>query len=287
MKTINSLSGGKTSSYLAAHYPADYNVFSLVCIDDKNCKPSDKNLIQKVNDKFEKYGFLQKYGDFIATAEDDKILKVMFDLEQMLGKEIVWVRHHSLDKWIDKKGMLMNMTMRYCTTETKIIPICEWVVNELMCKEDMQPVFMNQGIRIDEFERAKKGINREYRNKIITGKTNKGNKNKWTEYFWAVGNYPLIYDKITHYAIQEFWKDKNILFPEDSNCVGCFWKDVQQLRKNWDTQPNKMQWFSDQEKRKNHFFKPNIDYDQIKKVAIQQEFNFGTGSGCQAGFCTD
>ena len=62
---------------------------------------------------------------------------------------------------------------------------------------------------------------------------------------------------------------------------------MQQLRKNWDNQTNKMQWFADQEKRKNHFFKPNIDYNQIKKIAIQQEFNFGTGSGCQAGFCTD
>jgi hypothetical protein len=287
MKTINSLSGGKTSSYLAMNYPVDHNIFSLVCIDDEKCKPSDKNLIQKVNDKFEKYGFLEKYGEFVATAEDDKILKVMFDLEQMIGSEVIWVRHHSLDKWIDKKGMLMNMNMRYCTTETKIIPICEWVVNELMLKEDMQPVFMNQGIRLDEFERAKKGDNREYRNKIITGKSKTGNQNKWTEYFWAVGNYPLINDRISHYSIQNFWKHKNILFPEDSNCVGCFWKDVQQLRKNWDNQPNKMQWFSDQEKRKNHFFKPNIDYDQIKKIAIQQEFNFGTGSGCQAGFCTD
>ena len=287
MKTINSLSGGKTSSYLAMNYPVDYNIFSLVCIDDENCRPSDKKMVQAVNDKFEKYGYLKKYGEFIATAEDDKILKVMFDLEQMLGSEIVWVRHQSLDWWIDKKGMLMNMNMRYCTTETKIIPICEWVVNELMLKEDMQPVFMNQGIRLDEFERGKKGDNREYRNKIITGKSKNGTRNKWTEYFWAVGNYPLIYDRISHYSIQEYWKSKNILFPEDSNCVGCFWKDVQQLRKNWDNQPNKMQWFSDQEKRKNHFFKPNIDYDQIKKIAIQQEFNFGTGSGCQAGFCTD
>ena len=287
MKTINSLSGGKTSSYLAMNYPVDHNIFSLVCIDDERCKPSDKNLIQKVNDKLEKYGFLEKYGEFVATAEDDKILKVMFDLEQMIGSEIIWVRHHSLDKWIDKKGMLMNMNMRYCTTETKIIPICEWVVNELMLKEDMQAVFMNQGIRLDEFERAKKGKDREYRNKIITGRSKKGNQNKWTEYFWAVGNYPLINDRISHYSIQDFWKDKSILFPEDSNCVGCFWKDVQQLRKNWDNQPNKMQWFSDQEKRKKHFFKPNIDYDQIKKIAIQQEFNFGTGSGCQAGFCTD
>jgi hypothetical protein len=48
-------------------------------------------MIHAVNDKLEKYGYLQKYGEFIATAEDDKILKVMFDLEQMLGSEIVWV----------------------------------------------------------------------------------------------------------------------------------------------------------------------------------------------------
>ena len=27
MKTVNSLSGGKTSSYIAANYPADYDVF--------------------------------------------------------------------------------------------------------------------------------------------------------------------------------------------------------------------------------------------------------------------
>ena len=30
MKTVNSISGGKTSAYIAAHYPSDYNVFSLV-----------------------------------------------------------------------------------------------------------------------------------------------------------------------------------------------------------------------------------------------------------------
>lgn len=287
MKTINSLSGGKTSSYLAVNYPVDHNIFSLVRIDDEKCKPSDIKMIQLVNDKLEKYGYLEKYGEFVATAEDDKILKVMFDLEQMIGSEIVWVCHHSLDKWIDKKGMLMNMTMRYCTTETKIIPICEWVVNELMLKGDFQPVFMNQGIRFDEFERAKTGLGREYRNKIITGKSNNGKRNKWTEYFWAVANYPLIDDEIFHFSIQEFWKEKEIDFPIDSNCIGCFWKDVQQLRKNWDDHPNKMEWFSYQEKRKNHFFKPNINYDQIKEVAIQQEFNFGTGSGCQAGFCTD
>lgn len=30
MITVNSLSGGKTSSYLAANYPANYDIFALV-----------------------------------------------------------------------------------------------------------------------------------------------------------------------------------------------------------------------------------------------------------------
>ena len=37
MKTVNSISGGKTSAYIAKHYPADINVFSLVRIEDKEC----------------------------------------------------------------------------------------------------------------------------------------------------------------------------------------------------------------------------------------------------------
>ena len=44
MKTINSLSGGKTSSYIAANYPADYNVFALVRIEDNKCKFPDAKI---------------------------------------------------------------------------------------------------------------------------------------------------------------------------------------------------------------------------------------------------
>ena len=50
MKTVNSLSGGKTSSYIAANYPADYNLFCLVTTKDKNCLFPDKKLRQVVSD---------------------------------------------------------------------------------------------------------------------------------------------------------------------------------------------------------------------------------------------
>ena len=281
MKTVNSLSGGKTSSYLAVHNPADYNVFSLVCIKDEKLKPKDKKLVQRVNDKLNEYGFVDKYGEFIATAEDDLILDVIFDIEQKIGKEIAWVRYHYFEDVIDKKGMLPNMGMRYCTTELKIIPICEFIVNNVE-----YPVLMNQGIRYEESHRCKQGDQKEYRNKIIVGKHKNGN-NKWQEYFWAIANYPLVDDEIMHHDVQNYWLEQDILFPKDSNCVGCFWKPIQQLRKNWDDQTGKMNWFSEQEKRRNHFFKPNIDYDQIKKVSLQLDFNFGTGTGCSGGFCTD
>jgi hypothetical protein len=83
MKTVNSISGGKTSSYLAKHYPADYNLFSLVRIEDKNCTPKDKKLVQLVSDKIG--------TEFIATAESDLTLKVVLDLEQVIGSEIKWL----------------------------------------------------------------------------------------------------------------------------------------------------------------------------------------------------
>ena len=61
MVTVNSLSGGKTSSYMAVHYPADYNIFALVTIEDVKCKPFDISLIIYVSNKLGK--------EFISTAE--------------------------------------------------------------------------------------------------------------------------------------------------------------------------------------------------------------------------
>ena len=287
MKTINSLSGGKTSSYLAVHYPADYNIFSLVCIDDKKCVPLDKKIVQSINDKFEKYGYIKKYGEFIATAEDDKTLKVMFDLEQMLGKQIVWVRGDSFETIIKKKGNVVpNMARRFCTSEMKMRPIGEFVYHNIMDKKDLQPVFSNVGFRYDEKERAKTTMQeREIKTKLVIGK--RKTQQKWKEIFWGVSNYPLINNHISHPTIYKYWENKNLIFPEDSNCVGCFWKDVQQLRKNYDTNNAKMEWFNNAEKKSNYNWKSEINYDQIKKVGKQLGFNYGGGSGCQGGFCTD
>ena len=119
MIKVHSLSGGKTSSFMAVHYPAEYNVFALVTIEDYDSRPIDKHLIKKVSDKIGK--------EFIATAEDDTTLYAMFDLEQLIGKEITWLTGLSFDKVVDTKGgWLPSKLRRFCTTEMKIRPIFEW-----------------------------------------------------------------------------------------------------------------------------------------------------------------
>lgn len=278
MITLNSLSGGKTSSYMAVHYPADLDMFSLVCIDDKRCKPKDPGIIQRVNDKLDKHGYIDRFGPFIATAEDDKILKVMFDLEQMIGREIIWVRGESFDKVNAYRKSHPSRNRRYCTSEMKIVAMAEAVYRFVGEK-----VLNNVGFRMDEQERAKY---RTMVTKIKVGKLPDG-RNKWLEFEWADEAYPMIKDLVVYPQIIEFWNNNNIDFPQYSNCIGCFWRNTQNLRKLWDLQPEKMEWFAQEEDKYSNTYKEGISFRQIKRVAPQLDFNFGGGAGCSAGFCTD
>lgn len=271
MITVNSLSGGKTSSYMAYHYPADYNIFSLVRIEDIKCKPKDKSLIKYVSDKI---GM-----EFIATAESDLTLYVIRDLEQLIGKEIIWVIGKTFEdvnrKATGGKG-LPNQQWRFCTTEMKMRPIWDW-----WFKNIGEKIKMGIGFRYDEKERSER-LTTSF--KGIVGK--RGIRNKWETIEWREGYFPLIEDKINHFHVKH-WADKSGLnFPLDSNCVGCFHKPIQQLRKNFDTEKEKMEWFANQESESKRW-KKEMNYNQIKKVGLQEDFIFGTGSGCQAGFCTD
>lgn len=268
MKTITSVSGGKTSSYLATHYPTDENIFALIRIEDKRCTPKDKVLVQTVSDKI---GM-----EFIATAESDITLTTVLDLEQKIGKEIIWVTGETFEQVCQKKKALPNLMMRFCTTEMKMKPIFEY------CHENFGMVAMNLGMRYDEAHRASE--NNSF--KTIVGQSPNG-RNKWAEIEWRTSHYPLIDDKITHYHVKQWADESGLIFPPDSNCVGCFWKPVPQLRKNWDEEPLKMQWFADLEKKMNRRFKKEISFENIRKLGVQTDFFFGTGSGCQAGFCTD
>ncbi len=66
MTTVNSISGGKTSSFIAANYPANFNIFSLVRTNDKKVIFPDEKVRQLVSDKIGK--------EFIGTLEEDDII---------------------------------------------------------------------------------------------------------------------------------------------------------------------------------------------------------------------
>ena len=147
---------------------------------------------------------------------------------------------------------------------------------------------MRVGFRYDEKERAERfsdtikyATHCEYRPKSNTW------IHRWMELVWRVPDFVLIDHKVFHHQVQQYWQSRKIIFPPDSNCQNCFWKAEQQLRKNYDSNPHIMKWAAVQEAIFNHSFKEDHTLIEIARMGIQLDFLFGTGAGCQAGFCTD
>jgi hypothetical protein len=162
----------------------------------------------------------------------------------------------------------------------KMFPIFHWWLQNI---GDM--VLMRIGFRLDEFQRAEHFTTRmKYRrSQKLTGEK----RYEWDEIEWRVGEFPLIDDGITQKDIIDFWKGKDLAFPNSSNCVGCFWKSPQELRQNWEEEPVKMQWFSDMEKEMNNTFRSDISMEDASKIGLQSSMFFGGGSCQSEGFCTD
>ena len=235
--TVNSLSGGKTSSYIASNYKADYNIFALVTTNDKNCIFKDKKIRKIVSDKIGK--------DFIGTLEMDKIIYTMLDLEQYIGSEITWLSGITFEEVIKTKGgWLPNVLHRYCTTYLKMEPIFNWWRENIN-----QIVDMRIGFRANEQRRAKKMIEKLNKDgysemRAIVGRTKNGRQNKWADIPWRVPVFPLIDDLIYRDHIENYWNNKPVRFAELNNCVGCFHRSPLLLKKMWDKHTNKMEFFS-------------------------------------------
>lgn len=267
---------------MAVHFPADYELFSLVCIDCHNAGSKiDKGIKRIVNDKLQKTS--AHWPEFVATSEDPKTIRVMLDLEQMIGREIIWLRGMGWEQMIRIKRALPNISWRFCTGILKIQPIFEYLYlfHEL-------PTAMRIGYRYDESERKDSittGFKFPYVNELRAKSNTRINRHKTIE--WRVPEFPLIDNKVFHHQVRDFWKDKGIDFPLDSNCQNCFWKDPQQIRKNFETNPEIMYWAIIWEDLTNATFKSELSLLEASRLGIQTNFNFGTGSGCQAGHCTD
>jgi hypothetical protein len=285
MKTVNSLSGGKTSAYIAANYPADFNVFALVRTDDKNCLFPDSKLRQIVSDKIGQ--------EFIGTLEDDMIIYTMLDLEQFIGTKIDWVTGKTFDEVIKRNKntnetiYLPNVTQRFCTTEMKLQPLFDWwreTINE--------PVEMRIGFRANEMRRAKTMIEKTNKNglstfKAIVGKSKNGNRNKWFDIEWQKPVFPLIDDIIFKDKIEEYWKDKPVRFAYMNNCIGCFHRNEVLLKFMSEKHPEKFDWFVNAENSVDgsRTFKNGMTYEKIRNWKTQMNLFEDDFNECDSGYC--
>jgi|TARA_A100000171_G_C2110658_1_gene134851 hypothetical protein len=277
--TINTLSGGKTSSYVAANYIANYDVFALVRIEDKKSKFPDKKIRQIVEDKIQ--------APFIATAEDDMIIYTMLDLEQFIGRKITWVTGKTFDQVLDGAGTLPDPLRRFCTAQMKIEPMFNW-----WKKNINRPCEFRLGFRANEKKRANKTLDKTNSNgflemKSIVGK--RGSLNKWGMIEWQKPVFPLISDNIFKDTIEEFWKNKPVRFAWMNNCVGCFHKTPLLINKMWDKHKTKLEWFASKERIKHNkdvwYKDKNLSFNDIKKWNKQIELFDDDFNECDSGYC--
>jgi hypothetical protein len=281
MQTVNSLSGGKTSAYIAANYPADFNVFALVRTSDTRCLFPDAKLRQAVSDRLG--------CEFIGTLEEDMIIYTMLDLEQYIGQKIHWVTGKTFDDIIIRgnKKYLPNVTERFCTSEMKLKAIYDW-----WKKTFDSPVEMRIGYRANENNRAVNSIEKANKNGFqtfhdIVGQSKNG-RNKWAYIEWQKQVFPLIQDRIFKDNIDEFWKGKPVRFAYMNNCIGCFHRNPLLLKLMSTKFPEKFDWFVRQEQESGYnvrTFKNGITYDHIKSYPLHAMIDFGDFDECDSEYC--
>jgi hypothetical protein len=276
MKTVNSLSGGKTSSYIAANYPADYDVFALVRIEDENCRFKDEKIRKEVEDRIQ--------APFIATAEDDTIIYTMLDLEQFIGRPITWTTGETFEQIIKNHGgYLPNKMARYCTTDLKTMPILYWIYETIK-----EPVQMRFGFRANETSRANKMLDKVDEEGFTTVKATfsklKDGRNSWQIVRYCKPEFPLIEDNIYKDNIESYWRDKPVRFAYMNNCVGCHWRSPILLKHMSDKIPQKMQWFADQETDSARW-RSDCRYSDVIKWKSQLQLFDEDFNECDSGYC--
>jgi hypothetical protein len=280
MKTINSISGGQTSAYIAKHYPADINIFSLVRIEDTD------NLWMKGKDEKTRQLISDKLGvDFIGTAEMDEIIYTILDLEQFIGSDITWITGKTFEEVIKQNyNYLPNKMTRYCTVEMKLKPIFNYL------KENTElPVEMRIGFRPNEIARAEGVLKRADENGLelfetIIGK--RKSQNKWGKVPYRYCKFPLIENNVSKDTIYNYWADKNVRFAYRNNCVGCVNRQPLMISHMASKDLDKIKWFEKQELKTGNRFLSDVSFTQILKFGMQENlFSDDDFNECDSGFC--
>jgi hypothetical protein len=208
----------------------------------------------------------------------------MLDLEQHIGSEITWLRSHiGFEELIQNvKKMIPNRRHRLCTSILKIDPIFWYLY-----LKGALPCQMRIGFRYDEKERAENFTTTYKFTPYSYPEGKRGWVKHWRELTWRTGDFVLIKDQVGPLKVNNYWDAFNIDFPIDSNCLFCFHKPIQQLRQNFQTQLPTMAWATVMEALMDATFHDKYSFQEIARIGVQLDFEYGGGSGCQAGFCTD
>lgn len=278
MKKVCSISGGKTSAYLAANYEWDDFVFALV-------RTNDLNLLYK-DDFLKKYAEDKIQTEFVGTLEDDAIIKTMYELEQFLGRNINWVTGITFDEVIETKGgWLPNKLHRYCTLFLKMEPIVKW----WFYRYGGEPVQMGIGFRANENRRVERVLsqcNKDGLNEFeITVEKHKDGRNKWQTVAWRKPIFPLFDDRVFSDDIFNFWDGKPVTFAQYNNCVHCFHRNAYFLRAMAKIHPQKIQWAASKEGGKKGFWRDDVSYKKIIEMPLQGNLFDAIEGQCDDGFC--
>jgi len=262
---VASISGGRSSAYMAVHYPADYYVFAVVLTEDPNCRIQDKGLLRAVQ---------EKCPVFQGSRELDQTLLNVLRLEQLIGKEITWVWGKTYDRLIRNRSMIPNQAMRFCTEELKVYPIFNYTFSRVLSGEyDSEkemfvcdPIEMQIGFRADEPHRVYKMLGARWGEDGCWDWSRLGScenfqaslkcdiagqfagKHRWAEkYEWRFRQAPMFLEGTTKQVVNRYWEKKGWEFPEISNCDQCFFHTSAEKRRQHQLHPERTSWWIDQE----------------------------------------
>lgn len=168
MVTVNSVSCGKSSSFMALEFKADHNLFAVVEQDVYKYTMGSRKAREAILGLDSAQKWLRLYNPgFWMSAEDDLTLVAAHQLSNEIGRLTgqlyyghggiepifahIWgkTKYKTYDDIV--KDFLPNSTKRLCTEVLKVEPIYNKIRKDI---SKVEPVEMRIGYRLDELDRT-------------------------------------------------------------------------------------------------------------------------------------
>lgn len=287
MRIVNSVSGGKSSAYMALHNPADLNLFAAVLTNDPACIITDRTIRKYAQSKIPSFDW-ERGG----CRELDLTLLNLLKLEQDMGRVIEWVSapftfedlvlgrvHERTFGKLPTTPMLPNKRMRFCTQALKLYPIF-W---RCYLQGDGDPVFMNLGFRWDEVKRVASWSCKNDRLSVplqcdIAGQFK--SKHRHTAIEWRIPAFPLYQARVNNWEILKFWKQKGWEWPSVSNCDFCFFHRAFEQQKQARLYPDRVVWWQEMEEKVGATWGREPLQDILNPVQMSLDLDFSGGCFC-------